>query len=171
MLNFFFLKSMKTASSSSRCYFILLAILLLITCAASLLGNSSPRYACPCHCRQHREIDEKRSHRAASVLPHQSPRPCFKPVLVEVDGKFGVDKRLVPGGPNPLHNKDILHWCITHLLQVQLWLICNVQNPISFCFYFSRCRVVFLSWWFMMNKELSICSWWMDTTFNKIMPL
>ncbi|CAH8327078.1 unnamed protein product [Eruca vesicaria subsp. sativa] len=36
---------------------------------------------------------------------HRSSRqPLFSPPPPEIDQSYGVDKRLVPSGPNPLHN-------------------------------------------------------------------
>ncbi|KAJ4889756.1 CLAVATA3/ESR (CLE)-related protein 9 [Raphanus sativus] len=43
-------------------------------------------------------LELQRIHRSARKQPHVPPPPP------EIDPRYGVDKRLVPSGPNPLHN-------------------------------------------------------------------
>ncbi|AEE30708.1 hypothetical protein ISN45_At01g026300 [Arabidopsis thaliana x Arabidopsis arenosa] len=43
-------------------------------------------------------IELQRIHRSSRKQPLLSPPPP------EIDPRYGVDKRLVPSGPNPLHN-------------------------------------------------------------------
>ncbi|XP_010499022.1 PREDICTED: CLAVATA3/ESR (CLE)-related protein 9-like [Camelina sativa] len=43
-------------------------------------------------------IELQRIHRSSRKQPILSPPPP------EIDPRYGVDKRLVPSGPNPLHN-------------------------------------------------------------------
>ncbi|WOK99660.1 hypothetical protein Cni_G08372 [Canna indica] len=45
-------------------------------------------------------------HRAMSPSLLHGPRPPPVPAAVgdEIDPRYGVEKRLVPTGPNPLHN-------------------------------------------------------------------
>ncbi|XP_010460289.1 PREDICTED: CLAVATA3/ESR (CLE)-related protein 9-like [Camelina sativa] len=43
-------------------------------------------------------IELQRIHRSSRKQPILSPPP------LEIDPRYGVDKRLVPSGPNPLHN-------------------------------------------------------------------
>ncbi|PSR88411.1 CLE10p like [Actinidia chinensis var. chinensis] len=39
-------------------------------------------------------------------IPHRPPLPpvLLPPPIDEIDPRYGVEKRLVPSGPNPLHN-------------------------------------------------------------------
>ncbi|CAN8313227.1 unnamed protein product [Cochlearia groenlandica] len=47
-------------------------------------------------------LELQRIHRSSKKQPLLSPPP--PPPLPEIDPRYGVDKRLVPSGPNPLHN-------------------------------------------------------------------
>ncbi|XP_030513386.1 CLAVATA3/ESR (CLE)-related protein 9 [Rhodamnia argentea] len=65
----------------------------------------------PHHLRHHHSCDPSSRH---ENLPHYSYSLCFHlerirrhqppPPPDEIDPRYGVDKRLVPSGPNPLHN-------------------------------------------------------------------
>ncbi|XP_018450077.1 CLAVATA3/ESR (CLE)-related protein 9-like [Raphanus sativus] len=46
-------------------------------------------------------LELQRIHRSTVKQPFVSPPPPPPP---EIDPRYGVDKRLVPSGPNPLHN-------------------------------------------------------------------
>ncbi|XP_022727019.1 CLAVATA3/ESR (CLE)-related protein 9-like [Durio zibethinus] len=46
----------------------------------------------------------QRIHKFQPSFPSLSPKPPPQPELNEIDPRYGVEKRLVPSGPNPLHN-------------------------------------------------------------------
>ncbi|KAJ0247572.1 CLAVATA3/ESR [Hirschfeldia incana] len=63
-----------------------------------------PYYVTPCHSfsRPYARsmcLELQRIHRSTRKQPLVSPPPP-----PEIDPRYGVDKRLVPSGPNPLHN-------------------------------------------------------------------
>ncbi|CAL9098649.1 unnamed protein product [Musa textilis] len=64
------------------------------------------------HRRHHHRLDQYYHDRAVHGLPSwclrhrlgQLQPPPQPPVRNEIDPRYGVEKRLVPTGPNPLHN-------------------------------------------------------------------
>ncbi|OWM89491.1 CLAVATA3/ESR (CLE)-related protein 10-like [Punica granatum] len=92
---------------AARRPFLILAVLLLLVSASSCTRHALPY---------------RHSHSSCDSLVQQQPRSlCFhiqsihrhRPLLPlppppppdnEIDPRYGVEKRLVPSGPNPLHN-------------------------------------------------------------------
>ncbi|KAG1368630.1 putative CLAVATA3/ESR (CLE)-related protein 9 [Cocos nucifera] len=120
---------MKISSSSSattmntisilRAIF-LITVFLSATICVRLSEASSPRKAFSGHLcnRRHRSHHHHHSENSFSMR-HQPPPWCLPfprgqlvpppqppppPLAEEIDPRYGVDKRLVPTGPNPLHN-------------------------------------------------------------------
>ncbi|KAH7835261.1 hypothetical protein Vadar_024504 [Vaccinium darrowii] len=69
-------------------------LLLLVSSSLSTTQLSNPRTVC---------YDLPRIHRRLPPPPFSPPPPPKSP-LDEIDPRYGVEKRLVPSGPNPLHN-------------------------------------------------------------------
>ncbi|KAL1198369.1 CLAVATA3/ESR (CLE)-related protein 9 [Cardamine amara subsp. amara] len=70
-----------------------------------------PRVHHPYYVSPHRSCDSFTRPYARSICfelerIHRSSRkqPILSPPPTEIDPRYGVDKRLVPSGPNPLHN-------------------------------------------------------------------
>ncbi|ESQ34289.1 hypothetical protein EUTSA_v10009109mg [Eutrema salsugineum] len=64
----------------------------------------SPHRSCDSFTRPYARsmcLELQRIHRSSRKQPLFSPPP---PPPSEIDPRYGVDKRLVPSGPNPLHN-------------------------------------------------------------------
>ncbi|URD79167.1 hypothetical protein MUK42_02512 [Musa troglodytarum] len=86
-----------TSSSfpSAALWALFLVVVFLSPASASHLSQDDDTfsaYVCRRHCH----------HRAASCQLQPPPQP--PPGEEEVDPRYGVEKRLVPTGPNPLHN-------------------------------------------------------------------
>ncbi|KAG1366810.1 hypothetical protein COCNU_13G006000 [Cocos nucifera] len=111
--------SIITTISTSR-LLIYSAILFLLTSRIPLFMASSPHEAPLAHLCKHYHFfhyHHHQHHEWNSLPPvHRLPSWCLHiprgrfgpppqpPPLKEIDPRYGVDKRLVPTGPNPLHN-------------------------------------------------------------------
>ncbi|XWS69649.1 hypothetical protein CRYUN_Cryun04dG0197200 [Craigia yunnanensis] len=101
--------------------FILLLLFLLLQPSSSTLPRTSPRHHPNQHLHRQQHFSKFRScdsfsraqqrslcfqlqriHKFQPFLPSLPPPP--PPELNEIDPRYGVEKRLVPSGPNPLHN-------------------------------------------------------------------
>ncbi|XWS64203.1 hypothetical protein CRYUN_Cryun06bG0166200 [Craigia yunnanensis] len=102
--------------------FVLLLLFLFLQPSTSTLPRTSPRNH-PNYHLHHQQHDSKfrscnsfsrtkqrslcfqlqRIHKFQPFLP-SLPQPPPPPELNEIDPRYGVEKRLVPSGPNPLHN-------------------------------------------------------------------
>ncbi|EXB65079.1 hypothetical protein L484_004255 [Morus notabilis] len=97
-------------------YVVLAVLLLLITSATSCFaGETSQELSkLPRKLHTHRHF-----HRPCDSFSHEKPRSLCNQIhrnrrhshylpppsqLGEIDPRYGVEKRLVPSGPNPLHN-------------------------------------------------------------------
>ncbi|KAK1379493.1 CLAVATA3/ESR (CLE)-related protein 10 [Heracleum sosnowskyi] len=113
---------MNTNPLSPRRLHLIITLLLLTTVVSSHISNHSPEPHLAIHRRYHI------LHRSCTSFPKisstnskiKTPPPVFcfqypkKPYMdsparshggaYEIDPRYGVEKRLVPSGPNPLHN-------------------------------------------------------------------
>ncbi|KAK2381086.1 CLAVATA3/ESR-RELATED [Trifolium repens] len=100
---------MKTSSSSSSSsltttLLLLLFLLFLSTSANSRFLSSRNLH----HCNSFSNTTTRSLCFKLEIIYHKNmhsvPIPPQENNWVEVDPRYGVDKRLVPSGPNPLHN-------------------------------------------------------------------
>ncbi|KAG6537454.1 hypothetical protein ZIOFF_002548 [Zingiber officinale] len=76
-------------------------ILILLTTALLLTPAARTRPSGPSVVHLHGRSSRRASRDAAFRPPHTPPPPER---AEEMDPRYGVEKRLVPTGPNPLHN-------------------------------------------------------------------
>ncbi|CAN4124569.1 unnamed protein product [Withania somnifera] len=101
------------SSSRMACKFIFLAYLIFFS-FCRMASTQTQKFPIP-HSTEKHDQDEDHHH-SSSVICYQLQRirycPPFPPPppsppsssLDEIDPRYGVEKRLVPSGPNPLHN-------------------------------------------------------------------
>ncbi|GLU16978.1 hypothetical protein SLE2022_333780 [Rubroshorea leprosula] len=105
---------------SDHCRLLISLLLFLIVLFPSLASTTRPKNLTSAP-RKHIPSLLLRHH-SCSSFPHANPRSlCFQlqgiqkrgyfsppppppPSLKEIDPRYGAEKRLVPSGPNPLHN-------------------------------------------------------------------
>nr|DAD34992.1 TPA_asm: hypothetical protein HUJ06_005632 [Nelumbo nucifera] len=107
--------SSTTTSGGRRALFLILSLFLLLSitpvvhvCNAALLEAPST-YT---YHRHHHRCNSASSHYSSLCFQLQRlhryslppPMPPPPPLDDEIDPRYGVEKRLVPTGPNPLHN-------------------------------------------------------------------
>lgn len=115
--------SSTTAMSSHRCLLILMLLLIffVISSAARLSNSASLETSSRNHRHTHHFKGQRHScgsfpHKISRSLciqfqrmngkQHFGAEPPSSPI--EIDPRYGVEKRLVPSGPNPLHNWRVL---------------------------------------------------------------
>ncbi|KAJ0963477.1 hypothetical protein J5N97_028599 [Dioscorea zingiberensis] len=99
--------SMKNCSLLSTVTILSILSILIFSHAAQEEGIISDHLSNHHHHGRHRHRHGTGNSPSSHLQLHQvhlHPPPQPPPFKVEIDPRYGVDKRLVPSGPNPLHN-------------------------------------------------------------------
>lgn len=150
-----------SSSSSSRtaCQSIILACLIFFS-FSSMASTQTQKFSIPHSTKKHDHLH------SAAVICYQLqrirhcppfPQPPSTPSssLDEIDPRYGVEKRLVPSGPNPLHNWKKTEHHHFHDKKVQFLVIFLVdeeeggEEEENWSFYVIR--LIFLKW-FLYTK-------------------
>lgn len=98
-----FILQNKSMQSSSGCWVPAVAIFLFLIATPQIESSHTFHHPQHHHSRLSRHLTNSLSSKSPSVLYHRTAPPSpLQPD--EIDPRFEIDKRLVPGGPNPLHN-------------------------------------------------------------------